>query len=464
MKDFNDSIIFDSDSYKVSHYLQYPEGTSAMFSYIESRGGKFDETVFFGLQYILNRIVENPVTEEDVLLADEIYSAHGLKLNKEGWLHIVKKHNGLPPVRIRAVPEGTVVPISNALLTIESTDPECFWIVSWLETILMRLWYSINIATTSYHAKKIFKKFLQETSDDMNGIDFMLHDFGARGASSHESISIGGVAHLSSFLGTDSLASLLCARKYYNAPIAGFSIPAAEHSTITSWGQYGEVKAYSNMIDKFSSPGSAYSVVSDSYDIFSACENIWGGVLKEKVISSGGKLVVRPDSGNPVYVLPKIMNILGDKFGFTINSKGFKILNHVGVIWGDGININDITPILKAVTEAGWSASNVVFGMGGGLIQQHDRDTQKMAMKCSSVCINGKWVDVFKNPVTDTEKVSKKGRLDLIRDEEGVFKTVKLSDEQKEGENSELKLAYENGNIFTNDSLENIRERVSSSL
>jgi nicotinamide phosphoribosyltransferase len=197
--------------------------------------------------------------------------------------------------------------------------------------------------------------------------------------------------------------------------VAGFSIPAAEHSTITSWGRDGEVDAYRNMLNQFAKPGAILAVVSDSYDIYNAVENLWGGELRQQVIDSGATIVIRPDSGDPEIVCRKLVQLLGDKFGYTTNSKGFKVLNNVRLIQGDGINEHTIRCILGSFQAYGWSADNIAFGMGGALLQQLDRDTQKFAMKCSSALINGRWVDVQKDPITDPGKKSKAGRVTLWR-------------------------------------------------
>ena len=407
------NLILNTDSYKVSMFKQYPAGTTGVYSYIESRGGRYDRTVFFGLQAFIKEYLLEAITQSDIDIADEILTAHGEPFNRAGWQYILDKHNGYLPVVIRAVPEGTVVPVSNVLATIENTDPECFWLTTWLETALLRaIWYPTTVATQSKMIKNIITDYL-EKSGDPTTIGFKLHDFGSRGVSSMESAGIGGASHLVNFMGTDTITGVLYAREYYSAGIAGFSIPAAEHSTITSWGRPDEVKAYSNMVAQFGKPGALLAVVSDSYDIYEACR-MWGTELKQQVIDSGATVVIRPDSGDPVEVLPKMFTILGETFGYTKNDKGYKVLNNVRMLWGDGINQLSIQSILRVVVDMnGWSADNIAFGMGGALLQQLDRDTQKFAMKCSAAQINGEWVDVFKDPITDRVKASKKGRITL---------------------------------------------------
>ena len=407
------SIILNTDSYKVSMFKQYPAGTTNVYSYIESRGGRYDKTVFFGLQAFIKEYLLEPITQADIDIADEILTAHGEPFNRAGWQYILDQHNGYLPVVIRAVPEGVVVPVKNVLATIENTDPECFWLTTWLETALLRaVWYPTTVATQSHKIREVILDYLERTGDPST-IDFKLHDFGSRGVSSMESAGIGGAAHLVNFMGTDTISGVLFAREYYNAGISGFSIPAAEHSTITSWGRDGEVDAYRNMLNQFARPGSIVAVVSDSYDIFNAVGKLWGEELRQQIIDSGATVVIRPDSGDPDVVCRKVVQILGDKFGYTVNSKGYKVLNNVRIIQGDGVNEHTIRTILGGFQAYGWSADNIAFGMGGALLQQLDRDTQKFAMKCSSIEINGEWRDVMKDPITDPGKKSKAGRVAL---------------------------------------------------
>ena len=418
------NLILNTDSYKVSMFKQYPAGTTGVYSYIESRGGRYDRTVFFGLQAFIKEYLLEPITQSDIDIADEILTAHGEPFNRAGWQYILDNHAGYLPVVIRAVPEGTVVPVKNVLATIENTDPECFWLTTWLETALLRaVWYGTTVATQSYTIKQVILDYLERTGDPTT-IGFKLHDFGARGVSSLESAGIGGAAHLVNFMGSDTISGVLFAREYYNAGIAGFSIPAAEHSTITSWGRDGEVDAYRNMLNQFAKPGSIMAVVSDSYDIYNAAEKLWGEELRQQVIESGATVVIRPDSGDPVEVNRRLIEILGRKFGYTTNSKGFKVLNNVRLIQGDGINELTVRSILGAFMAMGWSADNIAFGMGGALLQIVDRDTQKFAMKASSACINGKWVDVVKDPATDPGKKSKAGRVTLWQSGREYFSSV----------------------------------------
>ncbi|XP_065829024.1 nicotinamide phosphoribosyltransferase-like [Oscarella lobularis] len=458
-----DNILFVADSYKVTHHKQYPPGTTTVCSYFESRGGKYPATVFYGLQYIIKRwLVGSVVTKEKIQAAKEVYQGHFSPgqdvFNEEGWTYIVEKHGGRLPIVIKAIPEGTVVPYKNVLFTVENTDPKCYWLANYLETLLVQVWYPMTVATNSRAQKEVIAKYLIETADSVEGLPFKLHDFGYRGATSVESAGIGGSAHLVNFSGTDTIAGIIFARDYYGCPMAGFSIPAAEHSTVTSWGKEKENKAFKNMLDQF--PTGAVACVSDSYDIWNACEKIWGEELHDQIVARAekGVLVVRPDSGDPPKVVCRVLNILGSKFKTSKNSKGYRMLpNYLRVIQGDGINYEMISKILEAMKKEGWSADNVGFGSGGALLQRLDRDTQKCAFKCSYAVVNGKGVNVFKTPITDTGKKSKKGRLTLeMRD--GKYVTV----EEGAGnpEKDLLVTVFENGRLVKDYTFDEIRRRA----
>jgi len=464
--DISRLLILNTDSYKTSHYLQYPSGTTKVFSYIESRGGLYEHTVFFGLQYILKEYFSKPVTAMDVTIAAEVCKAHGVPFHFDGWMHIVNVHRGRLPVRINAVPEGSVVPTHNVLLTVENTDPACYWLTSFLETVLLRLWYPTTVATNTWMCKKLILKNLQQTGDE-SGIGFKLHDFGARGVSSMESAMVGGMAHLVNFQGTDTLTAVLGARVFYNEPMAGFSIPAAEHSTITSWGKEGEADAYRNMLSQYAKPGALLAVVSDSYDLDHAVKKIWGEQLRKQVMESGATVVIRPDSGDPVTMVLNTVKALDAAFGSDINAKGYRVLKHVRVIQGDGITVRSIRTILSNLQFNGYSADNLAFGQGGALLQIVNRDDQCFAMKCSAVEVNGTWRDVFKDPVSDPQKRSKAGRLVLVRKAD-EFRTVREGDVSytkafADGYIPAMRIVFENGMLLVNDNLQTIRDRVNDS-
>jgi nicotinamide phosphoribosyltransferase len=247
----------------------------------------------------------------------------------------------------------------------------------------------------------------------------------------------------------------LAAKRFYDADMAGFSIPAMEHSTVTSWGRENEVSSYRNMLNQFAKPGAILAAVSDSYDIYDACK-LWGTELKDQIVQSGATLVVRPDSGDPATVVVKCLRILDQYFGHTVNAKGYRVLNNVRVIQGDGIDHASIRSILYCMEIAGYSADNVAFGQGGALLQQINRDTLKFAMKASAICVNGEWRDVYKDPITDKGKRSKKGLLGLIECK-GAYATVPQSEA---GSNDVLKVRYRNGELFNQTTFTEVRERA----
>lgn len=465
---YNNNILTLTDSYKTSHWKQYPKGTSKVYSYLESRGGKFNNTMFYGLQYFIKQYLSGQVvTEEKIQRAKKFWDAHlgPNHFNEAGWRHILDKHNGHLPVRIKAVPEGTVVKTGNVIVTVENTDPEVPWLTNFLESILLQVWYPTTVGTLSREVKKNLISYLKKTTsynpEEISGVvAFMLHDFGFRGVSSVESSGLGGSSHIINFMGTDTVSAILFAQEFYNTenPLA-FSIPASEHSTITSWGEPFEVKAMENMLDSY--PTGLVACVSDSFDIIRACRDYWGTALRDKILSRDGRLVIRPDSGDPVQTLKQIFHILWDKFGGTTDDKGFKVLDpHVRVIQGDGVNFESISDICDMMIEEGFSIENIAFGMGGALLQKVDRDTQKFAFKCSSITINGEEAEVRKNPIEINEKgervqsfkKSKAGRLKLVNGQ-----TVEHSHDE---DGDELVEVFLNGKVMKEWTFEEVRERA----
>lgn len=419
------SILFNCDSYKVSMWKQYPPGTEYVYSYIEARGGPTDNLVWFGLQAFIEEYLTAPITQKDIDDGDRFWTAHGEPFNREGWQHILDKHDGYLPIEIRQAEEGLVIPVKNVLATLVNTDPAVPWLTTWVETAALRAaWYGTNVASTSYHIKQLIKEYL-EKSGTPEELPFKLHDFGARGAACFEASGIGGAAHLINFMGTDNVEGIMHAIEFYGAqPLGtGFSIPAAEHSTITSWGRAHEREAYHNQVAQFAGQGKVFAVVSDSYDIFKATD-MWIDQADD-IKAAGATLVIRPDSGDPAVVLTNLAwKVAMQGFGMTTNAKGYKVLNNVRFLWGDGIDIMTIGQILRTLVDVnGFSADNFAFGMGGALLQKHDRDTYKFAMKCSAICVDGEWREVFKDPVTDPGKASKKGLVTLLQTREGVYYT-----------------------------------------
>lgn len=472
-----DNIVLMTDSYKFSHYKQYPQGTTHVYDYFESRGGKYSKVIFFGLQYFLKRYLSKPITQEDVEIAKVICDFHmGPNLfNYDMWTHIVNEHGGYLPVEIKALPEGTVLSVKNLLASIVNTDPKCYSLPGHLETLLMKVWAPITVSTTSLEGKKIIKKYLEETADNLDGLLFKLHDFGYRGVSSEESAGVNGMAHLMNFAGTDTVSALVYALMYYGGngvnslptiveklkagtlAMPGFSIPATEHSTMTTLGPKGEYRQLDNFIDVYSeSPIKA--CVADSYNIYEFIDYL--GTQTDR-LKDGHVFVVRPDSGDPVKMSLECVQLLDQKFGHTLVAKGrYKLLNKTRVIYGDGISDTSvIEKILENAKQAGYSADNFAFGMGGGLLQKNDRDTQKFAIKCAAATINGELFEVSKNPITDPGKVSKKGYQDVIK-VGSEYKTIQIKDYHSPNPESQLVTVYRNGVILQDYTIEEVRARI----
>lgn len=426
------NFILATDSYKQSHFRQYPPGIAYVTSYIEARRGSRDGQVtqFFGLQAYITEYLDARVTEWMVDEAEQVCAAHGVPFNRIGWMRIVDEFDGILPLEIQALPEGSLVPRGTPLVQITNTHPDFAWLVSFIETSLLRaIWYPSSVATRSVMLKACIYNAMQLSCDTLDGLPFKLHDFGARGVSSSGSAMLGGMAHLVNFQGTDTMEALVAAREFYSADMAGFSLPASEHSTMTSWGKLSEAEAYENMLDQFGD--GLVSIVSDSYDLFNAVEHIFGEQLHDKIVNLGGKLIVRPDSGDPIETPIKVLKILWDKFGGTVNSKGYRVLHpKVGVIQGDGLNDESLGELLLAVMQAGFSVDNIAFGMGGGLLQGHMRDDMRFAMKVNAMKFVGDadWRDVQKKPATDPSKASKAGRQAVVLDDTGAFLTCREAD------------------------------------
>jgi nicotinamide phosphoribosyltransferase len=460
------NLALTTDSYKPSHFLQYPPETDALFAYFESRGGKFPATLAVGLRAIVFEYLTHPVTMDDVLEAASEWELHGEPFPLDGWKRIVTKHKGYLPIIIRAVPEGSLVPTHNVLFTVESTDDQIPWIATWVETFLSRAWHPFNVATISFNCKKAILKRLIQTSDDpFAEVNWKLHDFGARGSASGESAAIGGIGHLANFFGSDTMEAVHFANKVYGCKgkMSGRSIPAAEHSTIISWGKDREEDAYRNFLDKFAKKGAVIACVSDSYNLWNAIDNMWGGSLRQRVIDSGSTLVIRPDSGDPAEVVLQTLQHLDAKFGHVVNKKGYKVLNNVRVIQGDGVTIDSIPGVLDLAIKNGYSATNIAFGMGGGLHSKHDRDTQKFAYKVSSVHYSGSgWHGCSKDPITDPGKKSKAGRLTLTRDDKG-YRTVEQGPDFTARLNDCMETVYP-WNLAQRTTLDEIRQRANTAL
>lgn len=431
------NICLLTDSYKITHHYFYPKGTKKIYSYLESRvGAEFNKTIFYGLQYIIKKYLKGKVvSQEKIDEADNLMQTHlgeGI-FNREGWQYILDEFDGMLPIEIKAVPEGTPVDVGNVLMTVENTDDKCYWLVNYLESLLLQVWYPSTIATLSAEVRKLANFYLDVTGSDKSNLDFMLHDFGYRGATSTESSMLCGSAHLLSFSGTDTIPALTIPENYYNdSEVYGFSVQATEHSVMTSLGQDGEIQQALNVIEN--AKNGILSMVIDSYDYrnFLRQASTEGSELNDAILKflsiDGNKVVFRPDSGEPVSTTIDCLNILESGFGSYDTESGYKVFDaNIGFLWGDGLNYHKIRDILFAMKSNGWAAENIIFGMGGGLHSSVNRDTQRNAFKCSAQLRDGQWFDIFKNPL-DSSKKSKTGRFKLIEDD-GSFKTISIDDE-----------------------------------
>ena len=458
------NICLLTDSYKITHHYFYPKGTQKIYSYLESRvGAEFNRTIFYGLQYIIKKYLEGQVvTQQKIDEADKLISSHiGPDIfNKEGWQYILDKYNGYLPIEIKAVAEGTPVDVSNVLMTVENTDKKSYWLVNYLESLLLQVWYPSTVATLSAEVRKLCSFYLKVTGSSFDNLNFMLHDFGYRGATSTESSMLSGSAHLLSFSGTDTIPALTIPGNYYNdSELYGFSVQATEHSVMTSLGPDGEFTQILNVIDN--AKDGILSMVIDSYNYRNFLKQAGqsGTELNNAILNylkkEENKIVFRPDSGDPVATTIDCLNILEGGFGSYNTSKGYKVFDaNIGLLWGDGLNYHKIRDILFAMKSHGWAAENIIFGMGGGLHTTVNRDTQRNAFKCSAQLRDDKWYDIFKNPL-DSSKKSKTGRFKLIK-KDNLFKTIPID---VEGEDL-LQTVFKNGELLIDDKFSEIKKRA----
>lgn len=448
-----------TDSYKVTHWKQTPPGLQRVQSYFEARYGKFAESVPVGLQYQLQRYFKGSVVQhKDIAQAQRLLTPHfgGVDhVNVDGWRHLVDDHNGRLPLHIKSIPEGTPVPVGNVLMTVDNTCDVCYWLPNYLETLLVQNWYGQAVASLSREIKKILLASLIRTGDPRK-LPWKLHDFGFRGASSIESAAIGGTGHLAIFRGTDTLVALQLIDDHYGDAAAGDSIPAAEHFTITAWGELYEREAFANMLDQF--PTGPVAIVSDTYDIEHAVRVHFGKSLRERILARDGVVIVRPDSGDPPEMVNDVQAGLAEAYGYERNAKGFKELDpHIAVIQGDGNNLPIIGEVIRHNELKQWSTNNYGFGMGGGLLQQVNRDEPfSSAFKANWVQKNGVGYDIYKRPKSDPRKNSKRGRLALVwRD--GRMQTVR--EDEAHGENL-LQTTFLNGEVIGPTTFRAVRERA----
>ncbi len=475
--------ILATDSYKFSHAFSYAPNVTGMYSYGEARiAGK--KIVPAGIRMALNKFFTERITRNMIDEAAHFASKHGLPFKREAWEKIVNEYEGRLPVTIRAVPEGTVVPSKMPIYSIECTDPDLFWLSSYLETMFQRaVWYPTTVASNDYAAKNVIKNYYIKTGVPVEAADFALHDFGGRGVTCAEQAEIGGFAHLINFKGSDTVEGVRAANFYYDNDMAGFSVPATEHSVQCSFSLdddtgEGDLEYLRHQITRLSVPGGIVSIVIDGYDVIRAAGYLCHE-LKRDVLNCGARVVFRPDSGDMFQIVPRILEMQAAAFGYIVNAAGYKVVNNVGIIQGDGVDSEAIEKMLKIITDMGFAANSVVFGSGGALLQKVNRDTYKFAQKASAVLVpsisseNGplgrtvgelQWVGISKNPVTDPGKMSKKGRVTTLRSKmTGEYMIGHLDNENVRDSEWEdvMKIVYRKGIISCNDTLDEIRARCS---
>ncbi|KAJ3322131.1 hypothetical protein HDV06_003582 [Boothiomyces sp. JEL0866] len=456
-----------TDSYKTTHFYLYPDAKK-MVAYGEFRkpyekDNHDQRLVFYGIRYIIENYIAKKYTAEDVEQAASFFEHHNagatkFPFPKDLFLKFVKENDGYFPVKIQALPEGSVIYPHVPVYQI-TTEGEYARLVTYLETLLTMVWYPSTVATLSRRCKTIIEDVYADTVDESGywTLGSRLHDFGFRGCTSVEQSIIGGTAHLLNFEGTDTLSACWYAQyKLNNGKPVGYSIPATEHSIMTA--HVNEKVAMTKLLEEFGS--GVCACVMDSYDYTNALEAVLPSVASLKV-NKGGFLVLRPDSGDPVQVILQALCAADSIFGSDVNQKGYKVLRGVGVIQGDGINIHTLKDIAVAVKNAGYSAQNVAYGMGGGLLQKVNRDTMSFATKlCKIIYADGISRNVMKMPKDEPGKRSIPGETHVVREDNQL--PIVYPVEAAPSLPNELVVVYDHGKISKWDDFDRIRERVST--
>lgn len=459
------SLICRIDSYKFSHPFAYPAGIKAMSSYGEARLKGSEIIVPFGMQILCKRYLTQSITMADVDAAEAFSIGHfGRKLfDRAAWEKVVTVYHGKLPLVIRSVPEGTVMSGGQPIYTVTVFDEDLFWMSAGFETMIQRgIWYPTTIATMDYAIKQKIKYFYDISGANLGLLPFSLHDFGGRGVTCAEQAEIGGAAHLVNFMGSDTVEGVLAANFYYKEAMAAFSVYATEHSIECSFG--GDREDAIRYIDKQLSnagPGNIVSIVLDGYDVYREAELLCT-VFRDRIIASKAKVVFRPDSGDMMEVIPRILKLQEMAFGTTITSTGHKQINHVGIIQGDGVDHAAIVAVLKMITDMGYSADCVIFGSGGALLQKVNRDSLKFAQKASAIYVDGTWIGIAKDPITDAGKKSKEGVLTLVRSKvTGELMPMRMDAGLINDEFEDMmQLVYHTGTLYNEVLLSDVRGRV----
>jgi len=474
-----------TDYYKVGHVFQYPAGTTLVYSNLTPRKSRFeniDQMVFFGLQYFIKEYLIDYFNEnffaqsKEKVLGDykrRIITSLGAHL--PSYEYIERLHDlGYLPVEIKALPEGSKVPMRVPCLTIVNTIPEFYWLTNFLETILSAIiWQPATSATLAYEYRKLLNGYAKETGMPAEFVQWQGHDFSFRGMSSLETAITSGMGHLLSFTGTDTIPAIAALEKYYQADadkeLIGGSVAATEHSVMCSGSKEGELETFKRLITEVY-PSGIVSIVSDTWDLWKVCTE-YVTALKQIVLQRNGKVVIRPDSGDPVKIIcgdpdaisenerKGVVELLWDVFGGTVTDKGYKLLDaHIGTIYGDSINLQRAADICEGLKAKGF-ASQVVFGIGSYTYQYNTRDTFGLAMKATYVEVNGEGREIFKNPVTDDgTKKSATGLLQVKKTNDKYILKDKVS--WADEKDSELITVFKNGKLVKEYSLREIRQRL----
>lgn len=470
-----------ADFYKVGHVFQYTEGTTLVYSNFTPRKSRLngvDKVAFFGLQYFIKDFLIDWFDKEFFAKDyEDVLAEYGQVVIPSigplrSYAHIEQLHGlGYLPLAIKALPEGTRVRMGIPCMTIMNTHPDFFWLPNFIETILScYIWQACTSATIAYQYRAIFDYWANLTSDAVGFVDFQGHDFSMRGMSSLESACISSAGHLLSFSGTDTIPGILFAKKYYAAEGAvGYSVPATEHSVMCAGSQDGEIQTFNRLITE-TYPSGIVSIVSDTWDLWKVLTE-YLPALKDTILARDGKVVIRPDSGDPVLILcgnpngkteveqKGVIQLLWDVFGGTVNSKGYKEIDpHVGAIYGDSITLERANSICKLLEEHGFASTNWVAGIGSFTYQFNTRDTFGFAMKATYIEHNGVGESIFKDPVTDDgTKKSARGLLRLDCDADGEIILLQDCTWEQEG-GGLLSLVFQDGEICNEQSFDQIKE------
>lgn len=461
------SLVNDGDSYKSSHFLFYRHGTTTVYSYIESRGGRYADMMWAGLQPLLYEKLAQPITQAQVDEEEAFCVGHGVVFNRLGWDRILKVHGGRLPLKIRAVPEGLVVPVRNAMFSVENLDEHLPWLTSYFETMLLRdIWTACSIATRLFLMRVRIDRHWRAYSENPPS-PFALLDFSSRGVMGYDHGRIGGAAYLFMFQGSDNKPAVRHTNYYYHHDMAGFSINATEHSIACAFGRDNDDDYIDHCLEQ-APEGSAISLVGDTWNIYRFCEKL--AQRREYIANKRLTVVARPDSGEIKEVIPRVLKILAQGFGVQRNRLGRDVINlGVKALQGDGMHETTHMLPFELAEAMRIAPDSVLTGAGGGLMTADlDRDTMKFAMKCSEQVIDGERLDIVKDPITDPGKRSKAGRFALMAEPstEGRrphYRTIQRRHDAPEALDL-MEDRFISGEVVNATTLDQVRERVDAQV